>query len=854
MPRTKRQRIIVYLLFFASGTLGLVYEVLWLKELQLLFGNTAYATATTLTVFFLGLSAGGYYWGGRSTSIPNLLRTYGLLEIGVGLTAVLYFLLLALYRALYPGLFEIFGNTTSLFVLAKFLLSLSLLFLPAFLMGGTLPLLSQYLVRRPFELGSTGASLYAVNTAGGVVGVLLAGFVLPPLMGYTLSYVAAILSSGLVGLAAVLIGTGMAETPPQAGPEKGRVAGMPSVSPSLLYFLAFASGFQALALQVLWNRMFSQVLQNTVYTFSAILVVFLVALAVGAALASLLAGTRLEPVTVLVVLLALAGLSCSAAPALFYHLSQGLDRLLPYETDRWTAHLLSLFRMTALIIFVPGILLGSVFPYLMKVAEGMGQKAGPVTGRILSANTFGAILGSLGAGFFLLGQWGLWKSLKAAHLTYLFLALLTAVAAGKGVRRHAVWLVGSLGVALYFLGPGLHYPLVHLAPDGTQELVGVVEGSHAVASAIKYKAPGEEPYTCIFLNNKYSLGGTKPLFVANQRAQTVVPMNIHPGARSLFYLGMGTGITAAKALRYDVDEVTVCELVPEVVQAARLYLGEYVSELFDDPRATVVIEDGRNYLLGKKTRYDLIIGDLFLPWKTGIGNLYSVEHFATVKSKLNEEGLFVQWLALYQLSRREFSIIVHTMLQSFERVTLWRNSFLTDRPTMALIGHSNTAPLRPDAVIRSFSRLEGNQGGLSVPMILANTLMLYAGNLRQAQELFSSFPVNTDDRPLIEFSSPRSYQHRMAGKEKALTEQALSTLLQDIFKAAPPEKDPYLTEFDGKAKAYPRAGADLHRMGVSARSDREEAERYLSDAIRKLPPEFGHAVEKQHPARTGKER
>jgi len=842
----KSQTRIIYFLFFISGALGLIYEVLWLKELQVLFGNTAYATATTLTVFFLGLSAGGWYWGKRSTSISNLIRAYGLLEIGIGLTAVLYFALLALYRALYSDLFEIFGNTTPLFVLTKFTLSLSILFLPAFFMGGTLPLLSQYFVRRPGELGKTGTSLYAVNTTGAVLGVLLAGFLLPAVMGYTLSYVTAILSSGLVGLLAVLVGTGMEKNPLRdAGGEEERGGKNPALSPPLLYFLAFASGFQALALQVLWTRMFSQVLQNTVYTFSMILIVFLIALAVGAALAGLLSRTDLDPVTVLVVLLALAGLSCSTTPPLFYHVTQGLDRLLFQEYDRWMLYLLSLLGATALIILVPGILLGSVFPYLMKAAEGTGYKAGPIMGRILSANTFGAIAGSLWAGFFLLGQWGLWKSLKVTNLSYLFLALLTALAAGAGIRRHAAWLIGGLALMVSFLIPGVHYPLVHLAPDGTRELVGVIEGSHGVASVIKYKNPGEEAYSCIFLNNKYCLGRTKPLFVANQQAQTVVPMTIHPPARSLFYLGMGTGITAEKALSYDVEKVTVCELVPEVVQAARLYLHEYVGRLFEDPRASVIIEDGRNYLLGKKDRYDLIIGDLFLPWKAGIGNLYSVEHFATAKSRLRRDGLFVQWLALYQLSRREFSIIVNTMLQVFDGVTLWRNSYLTDRPTMALIGHLNRSPLKPDALVESFSRLGGEQGALSRPMILANTLMLYAGNLRQAQRLFIDFPVNTDDRPLIEFSSPQSYQNRMAGTEKALNEQQLAALLKDIFEEAPPEKDPYLADFDPEAGQYVWAGVDLFLTGVSAKTDREEAGRHLQDAIKRLPPEFGRAVERQ---------
>jgi spermidine synthase len=305
---------------------------------------------------------------------------------------------------------------------------------------------------------------------------------------------------------------------------------------------------------------------------------------------------------------------------------------------------------------------------------------------------------------------------------------------------------------------------------------------------------------------------------------------------------MGTGITADTALRYDVDKVTVCELVPEVVLAARVYLADHVGRLFSDPRAAVVIEDGRNYLLGKQERYDLIIGDLFLPWKIGIGNLYTVEHFQTAKSKLKEDGLFVQWLALYQLSRQEFCTIVNTMLQVFDSVTFWRNSFLTDRPTMALIGHSSPSPLKPETLTQAFRRLNPKEPAFSEPLILANALMLYGGNLRQARGLFSAFPVNTDDRPAIEFSSPQRYQSRTAGVEKALVEEHLLHLLEDVLKKAPLDKDPYLVEFEPEARAYVSAGADLVAMSALRRTDRTEARERLLSAIDKLPPEFGETV------------
>jgi len=267
-----------------------------------------------------------------------------------------------------------------------------------------------------------------------------------------------------------------------------------------------------------------------------------------------------------------------------------------------------------------------------------------------------------------------------------------------------------------------------------------------------------------------------------------------------------------------------------------------VGRLFSDPRAAVVIEDGRNYLLGKQERFDLIIGDLFLPWKIGIGNLYTVEHFQTAKSKLKEDGLFVQWLALYQLSRQEFCTIVNTMLQVFDSVTFWRNSFLTDRPTMALIGHSSPSPLKPETLTQAFRRLNPKGPAFSEPLILANALMLYGGNLRQARGLFSAFPVNTDDRPAIEFSSPQSYQSRTAGVEKALVEEHLLHLLEDVLKEAPLDKDPYLVEFKPEARAYVSAGADLVAMSALRRTDRTKAGERMASALEKLPPEFGELV------------
>jgi spermidine synthase len=161
---------------------------------------------------------------------------------------------------------------------------------------------------------------------------------------------------------------------------------------------------------------------------------------------------------------------------------------------------------------------------------------------------------------------------------------------------------------------------------------------------------------------------------------------------------------------------------------------------------------------------------------------------------------------------------------------------------MALIGHADPAPLKPAALTKAFQRLNPKGPGLSEPLILANALMLYGGNLHQARGLFSASPVNTDDRPAIEFSSPQSYQSRMAGAEKALVEAQLVKLLEDILKEAPLDKDPYLVEFGPEERAYVSAGADLVAMSAFRLTDRAKAKERLLSAIDKLPPEFGDSV------------
>ena len=172
-----------------------------------------------------------------------------------------------------------------------------------------------------------------------------------------------------------------------------------------------------------------------------------------------------------------------------------------------------------------------------------------------------------------------------------------------------------------------------------------------------------------------------------------LPVLLHDAPQSVYVLGLGTGITAGASLKFPIKSLTVTELVPEVIEASNKYFHSYSTGLFNDPRAEVIAEDGRNYLRGTEQRFDVVISDLFVPWKAGVGGLYSLEHYLTIMDRLNDQGLFMQWLPTYQLAKADFEIIARTMLEVFPQLTVWRGDFSARKPIIGLLGHKQAFPL-----------------------------------------------------------------------------------------------------------------------------------------------------------------
>lgn len=810
-----------WLLFLASGFAGLVYQVLWMRQLGILFGNGSYAAATTLAAFFLGIAAGGAVFGRRAGGVARPLRAYGWLEAGVALTALLYFGLLAAFHGLYAPLFAWLGDAPAAFVAVKFALALLVLFPPAFFMGGTLPLLSQYLVRRADALGSTAARLYAVNTLGAALGAYLAAFFLVRHLGVTHSYGVALATTASVAGLALWLGRRPLPVQTPAPPASDATAS--DLSPQLVRALAFLSGLATLALEVLWTRMFAQVLQNSVYTFALILVTFLVALTLGALLAASLARRAAAPRPTLLVLLVGGALLVGSSPFSFWWLTDGLQYLA--SDSGFVEYVLRVFGGAAAVLLLPAAWLGILFPYLLKVAEPWSRGPGRTVGELAALNTLGGVAGALIAGFVLLGSLGLWNSLRLVAAAYAVGALWLAPGSGRRILAAAAP-VAALLLLLYPLDAS-QLPLV--TPNPGEHIVEVLEGSAATVAVVQ-----RPDSVRIKLNNYYGLGGSGDR--RQEAREAHLPLALHPDPHSAFFLGLGTGITAGAALLHPLDRVLVAELVPEVIAASRRHFGPWLHGLFEDPRASVLVEDGRNLLAGTDERFDVIIGDLFLPWKAGTGSLYARELFEAGRDRLAPGGLYAQWLLMIQLSEEEFGSIARTFAEVFPRATLWRGNYRLSHPLLLLLGERDPQPLDPESLTRRLAevaRLESGTGrpgagiGRNASPATADELLLYyQGNLSAAREILAAYPLNSDDRPFIEYSAPVTHRDKRSGEAEALRGEALVAFFDAVFRAAPPEADPVLSRLSAQQRALPAAGLDLYRsLQLRAAGDADAAAR-----------------------------
>ena len=289
-------------------------------------------------------------------------------------------------------------------------------------------------------------------------------------------------------------------------------------------------------------------------------------------------------------------------------------------------------------------------------------------------------------------------------------------------------------------------PLVNLYP-GVETLRALYEGPAGVTSVVDVRGNLQ-----LRMDNYYVLGGDEA--ATNERRLGLLPLLLHPAPARVLFIGLATGITASAGPALGVADTTVVEIVPEVARAAREHFGTWNDELLARSDVRLVVDDGRRYLQANDRRFDVVVSDLFIPWHAGTGSLYAREMYEHRGAAARAGRALLPMAALYQLTREEFDVIVETFLAVFPHATLWRDDFYPNRPGRRTRRTCRARTRRPRTRRRAGRRSPDVGAGFDArgPRGLA---MFYAGILRTVADDFAAAPVNTDDRPVIEFLAPR---------------------------------------------------------------------------------------------------
>tara|TARA_R110002051_G_scaffold100256_1_gene170525 strand:+ start:11386 stop:13932 length:2547 start_codon:yes stop_codon:yes gene_type:complete len=820
--------VLLYALFFVSGTAGLIFQVVWMYRLGLVFGNAAYATAATLSAFFLGLALGGRFFGNASARFKRPLRMYGLMELGIALTALLLVPGLDFYERYYSDIVSFLGDTKSVLLGMKFLFGISLLFFPSFLMGGTFPVLAQYIGKNRNDLSRRGTILYAVNTLGAALGAFAAAFYLLVGYGVSATYGFAMGLALSIGVLALILD----RWHKPAYPIIDEASKFPvnsnkstdfafQLNQNQFIIVAFFSGALALSAETLWTKMFAQVLQNSVYSFAAILVVFLLSLGLGGILSHILVRLRAPSKTLLILLLSTAAVLIGLSPTVFNSATNGLEYLAINAS--WFMYVWSIFKLSLMVIMPPTMILGAVFPFLLKAAPKIDIPSGSIVGKLVLYNSLGGFVGPVIAGFVLLDIAGLWNSIKIIALMYGILAILIAFPSyGKNKIIFLLWpAVVILGIIIL-----KNPPVVKL--ETGEKVLDYWQSSDGVVSIVQLPENIE-----MRLDNFYVLGDSKSFLVEQMQAH--VPLMIHEAPKKVVFLGMGTGVTAGAALYHDVEKVVAVELVSNVIPAAKRYFSPWANGLFKDERAHIVADDARNFLLGTNEQFDVIVGDLFTPWHAGTGSLYTLEHFEQAKKRLSPGGIFAQWLPLYQLTSENFNTIAATFAAVYPQVTLWRADFSTTRASIVLIGQEAGARLNENTLRRNIVHVIGKQADPGNNHMAG---LFYLGNVEAIRDRLSGIELNTDDRRSVEFKAPILSQQAYTGRTAFITGKELDGLLTALRSNLPAEEDPYLANLPKEEIRFVKVGS-LYQRYVRYVSTGEEAKaKKIREKIQLLAPDF----------------
>jgi spermidine synthase len=745
-----RLLVAILALFILSGGAGLIYEVVWARQLVLVFGNTTQAVSAILTGFFGGMAIGSVVGGRIADRVRSPLRMYAVLELVLVAVVLVTPTTFRLIHELYRGAYGSLESSPVALTFVRFGLSLLALAPATILMGATLPALTRHLTRGRAHLSRAFGRLYAANTVGAILGTLAAGLLLIELFGLSGALLCGAVCSGLAGLLALFlsrreaiedVATGTADelSPGEPGPAAtGRLR--------LALLVAFASGMTSLGYQVLWTRLLAAGSGNSTYVFTMILAIFLAGIALGAVVFSLVRSRLRDPVSFLAGAQILVGLVVLLGLVGIIGRPPVLEPSLPLESIG------NLWQAVVLVVLPATLIMGVSFPASSALLSGGAEHAGRETGQLLAANTVGAIAGSFLVPFLVVPILGSpWATVGLAAVN-VAIGLLLALAGGVPAPRDRR-ILGTAGVAALLV-----IALAVVRPgtivDPTVVRVGYVIGS-AIDAAAEDEIAAVQAGRIGTERHLWVTGTGMTVLTIDANLMPVIPLIARPQSETaaVVAFGMGSSFRTALVAGLRTDAI---ELVPSVPRMFGWFHPD-AEAVLADPDGRVLVTDGRNHLELTDKRYDIIVTDPPPPIESsGAAVISSLEYYRAGRARLNPGGIMMQW-APYGPGSGDLAAHIRTFRAAFPEVVILRGPGFHG---IFMLGAEQPISF-PESAIREILGRPGLLENLSEPadspaddleawVQLFPAMMMLDGSAAVDAEVGPG-PLVTDDRPYSEY-------------------------------------------------------------------------------------------------------
>ena len=803
----RKIKLLVWIIFILSGASALIYEVIWMRQLTLVFGSTVFATSTVLTAFMAGLALGSYYFG-RKIDESNIspLKLYAYLEAGIGGFCIIWPILLAILSALYVLIFRHITSEFYTLSLIRFILTFGILLIPSTLMGGTLPVLTRFFVKRLEQLGTNIGILYALNTFGAVIGTVAAGFFLIQALGIKWTLGVAIAINFGVALIALLLDqiTQKSESDHTEKASRKQITekSAQDVEPAIqigesrlplrtIVLIAIGiSGFCALSYEVLWTRILVFFLGSTTYAFATMLAAFLFGIALGSMILARWVDRIKQPViTFGFIQLGIGLFAIILMPAFeeLYSVSRALQST--FGASRfWT------FFSCFLVMSLPTFLMGASFPLVTKIYTGNEQQLGRSIGNVYAVNTVGSILGAFCAGFILIPLLNIRPSIilmVALNTGIGCLLVLTGWRSATGAAETSEEKQDEPKVAKAFSqGLGIGIPIITIGLAAVL-LFSLNQPIFLKSTIYKTQRPGDQ-----VVDYQEEVDGTVTtlkddegvyrLYVdANQAADASrwdspshrviahLPLLLHSNPKRALVVGFGMGLTSYSITQHGV-KVDAIELSKGVISAAREYFVHINRNIFKNRLFNYQINDGRNHILMTKKKYDMISTGIIHPLvSAGSSNIYTEDFYKLCRRILTEDGVMCQWVPLHRLPESHYKMIVRTFINVFPETTLW---YKYTPDFVILIGTPKRLSIDYENFIAR-SKIRSIQEGLAADhldgMSLLDSFMMGPAAVK---EYAGVGHIHTDDRPRLEFFKGKDLANSTVSNIRGMHEYRESVL------------------------------------------------------------------------------